>query len=212
MIIFPILIPVQVTKGVSGQMCRVLHQQRGRSVRDPTSFFVCHSNMLLKRDKRKTNRLNNCLHVKQFHCICWNWNWIVRKSGNTVCLPLHFSFKHSGSTVWSRNCVFFPKTLEKSQKNSIFTPQGHKPASNHRKRREKLSLKGLKHTSWPCSHNNKINLSHIITQSEAQCDQACFQLYQHFLAFVEMHPHSMKNVWKKTLETLELSLLYKRSV
>ncbi|KAK0135331.1 Coiled-coil domain-containing protein 106 [Merluccius polli] len=46
-------------KGVSGQMCR-LHQQRGWSFRDPTSFFACHSDMLSgERRKKMSKRMSN---------------------------------------------------------------------------------------------------------------------------------------------------------
>lgn len=47
-------IPVQMTTGVSAQMCTVLHQQR--VVRDPTSSFKRHSNMLLIKTKQTGNK------------------------------------------------------------------------------------------------------------------------------------------------------------
>lgn len=72
-----ILIPVQVTTGVSGQMCRVLHQQRGRSVRDPTSSFTRHSNMLLEQERNRQNKhfVSQHIHRAAFMLSSWAKIW-----------------------------------------------------------------------------------------------------------------------------------------
>lgn len=101
-----------MTKGVSGQMCRALHQQRGRSVRDPTSSFARHSNMLLEQERNR-NRLKalSCYRREIAACMLSTYTKIssLFPSQEILCLTYFFNIS---VTVRGLGTVVFPNGLE----------------------------------------------------------------------------------------------------
>lgn len=167
-------------------MCRVLHQQGGRSVRDPTSSFARHSNMLLEQERNRHRlktlfRYSVCEKAARMlssyatilnSCVILKLRVWVRKYSKGALLLFSFI-----SLTLQLQYVDWGLFFQKRPRTFRSHLGGAKPQSNYRKTRQKLSLNGLKHTSWLCTHNNNnTHLSHIITQSEPQCHQACFQL------------------------------------
>lgn len=88
--------------GASGQMCRVLHQQRGQTIRDPTLCFARHSNMLLEQ-KRNRIQLKYCLVTDVETAACMLSSCTVRKHPEwPLSLFSFISFKCQ--SLWAVDC------------------------------------------------------------------------------------------------------------